>query len=210
MTARGSRARVAATLTCDEDKMTTPSALPVKDQDGVELRKTGDHVSDGSIPEQGLVSPSEKMTGSKSASSLCRLSSVLEPDSEELDPDGSCGGRDWGGSIFSVCSDRLKHSSSSGFSSDDSHSGDDCALLLLACLHCRFHDFMVLLPGALEAAVSRCFPSYGHVRLSTEQEREEKDCCGSKMELDCNCCGSCKDTGEFIEFAMEISEVCYR
>lgn len=28
-------------------KMTTPSALPVKDQDGVELRKTGDHVSDG-------------------------------------------------------------------------------------------------------------------------------------------------------------------
>lgn len=72
----------------------------------------------GSIPEQGLVSPSEKMTGS-----LCRLSSILEPDSEELDPDGSCGGRDWGGSIFSACSDRLKHSSSSGFSSDDSHSG---------------------------------------------------------------------------------------
>ncbi|XP_056896112.1 uncharacterized protein LOC130529675 isoform X2 [Takifugu flavidus] len=217
---RGSVSSSAQRIFCSFlSKMTTPSALPVKDQDGVELRKTGDHVSDGgtalglnggSIPEQGLVSPSEKMTGSKSASSLCRLSSVLEPDSEELDPDGSCGGRDWGGSIFSVCSDRLKHSSSSGFSSDDSHSGDDCALLLLACLHCRFHDFMVLLPGALEAAVSRCFPSYGHVRLSTEQEREEKDCCGSKMELDCNCCGSCKDTGEFIEFAMEISEVCYR
>lgn len=53
-----------------------------------------------------------------SAGSLCRLSSILEP--EELDPDGS---RDWGGSIFSACSDRLKHSSSSGFSSDDSPSG---------------------------------------------------------------------------------------
>lgn len=87
---------------------------------------------------------------------------------------------------------------------------DDCALLLLACLHCRFHDFMVLLPGALEGAVSRCFPSYRHVRLASEREREEKDCYGSKMELDWNCCGSCKDTGEFIEFAMEISEVCYR
>lgn len=87
---------------------------------------------------------------------------------------------------------------------------DDCALLLLACLHCHFHDFMVLLPGALEGAVSRCFPSYRHVRLASEREREEKDCYSSKMELDCNCCGSCKDTGEFIEFAMEISEVCYR
>lgn len=87
---------------------------------------------------------------------------------------------------------------------------DDCALLLLACLHCHFYDFMVLLPGALEEAVSRCFPSYRHVRLATEPEQQEKDCCSSKTELDCNCCGSCKDTGEFIEFAMEISEVCYR
>lgn len=86
---------------------------------------------------------------------------------------------------------------------------DDCALLLLACLHCHFYDFMVLLPGAFEGAVSRCFPSYRHVRLATEREQQEKDCC-SKVELDCNCCGSCKETGEFIEFAMEISEVCYR
>lgn len=77
------------------------------------------YLSKGSIPEQGLVSPPEMMTGSKSA----RLSSILEPDSEELDPDGSCGGRDWGGSIFSACSDRLKHSSSSALASDDSHSG---------------------------------------------------------------------------------------
>lgn len=77
----------------------------------------------GSIPEQGLVSPSEQTAGSRSAGSLCGLSSILEPDSEELDPDGSCGGHDWSGSIFSACSDRLKHSSSGGFSSDDSLSG---------------------------------------------------------------------------------------
>lgn len=188
-------------------------------------------------PEQGLLSPSEKTTGSKSAGSVCRLSSILEPDSERVDTDDSRGGHDWGGSIFSLRSDKLKTSSGSCFSSDDSHSGgtswsqllcshlktrahssslfifsslpDDCALLLLSCLHCRFYDFMVLLPGAFEGAVSRCFPLYRHVRLATEREQQEKDCCISKMELDCNCCGSCKDTGEFIEFAMEISEVCY-
>lgn len=87
---------------------------------------------------------------------------------------------------------------------------DDCAALLLACLHCRFHDFMVLLPDTCERAVTRCFPSYMHVKLAGERDQQEKDCCSSKLELDCNCCGSCKDMGELIELAMEISEVCYR
>lgn len=76
----------------------------------------------GNLPEEGLVSPSEKITGSKSAGSLYRLSSILEPDSEKVDTADSCGG-----SIFSVCSDKLKSSSSSSssscFSSDDSNSG---------------------------------------------------------------------------------------
>lgn len=87
---------------------------------------------------------------------------------------------------------------------------DDCAALLLACLHCRFHEFMVLLPDTCERAVSRCFPSYRYVRWSAEGEQVEKDCCSYKLEMDCNCCGSCQETGEFMEFAMEISEVCYR
>lgn len=89
-------------------------------------------------------------------------------------------------------------------------STDDCAALLLACLHCRFHEFMVLLPDTCERAVSRCFPSYRYVRWSAESEQSEKDCCSYKLDMDCNCCGSCRETGEFMELAMEISEVCYR
>lgn len=77
-------------------------------------------------------------------------------------------------------------------------------------MHCRFHEFMVLLPDTCERAVSRCFPSYRYIRWSAEGEQSEKDCCSYKLEMDCNCCGSCQETGEFMEFAMEISEVCYR
>lgn len=86
---------------------------------------------------------------------------------------------------------------------------DDCAALLLACLYCRFHELTVLLSDACERAVSCCFPSYKYIRSLDERDQQDKDCCGSKLELDCNCCGSCKDAGELIELAMEISEVCY-
>lgn len=110
----------------------------------------------GSIPEQGLVGPSEKMSGS-----LCRLSSILEPDSEELDPDGSCGGRDWGGSIFSACSDRLKHSSSSGFSSDDSHPGGTSWSQPLGCWEQTWRPGLILLLLSLSSrrrqTTVRCF-----------------------------------------------------
>lgn len=87
---------------------------------------------------------------------------------------------------------------------------DDCAALLLACLHCRFHELMVLLPDTCERAVSRCFPSYKYIKSSGERDQQEKDFCNYKLDMDCNCYGSCQDTGELIELAMEISEVCYR
>ncbi|KAM9351011.1 myoD family inhibitor domain-containing protein 2 [Symphorus nematophorus] len=161
-------------------------------------------------------SPSRKMMGSKSVSGVRRLSTISEQDPDKLDTDSSShdprGGSEWGGSSFSMCSDKFKNSSSH-FSSDDSYqpdTGDDCAALLLACLHCRFHELMVLLPDTCERAVSRCFPSYKYIKASTEREQQGKDCCNYKLELDCNCCGSCQDTGELIELAMEISEVCYR
>lgn len=87
---------------------------------------------------------------------------------------------------------------------------DDCAGLLLACLHCRFHELMVLLPDTCERAVSRCFPSFKYITASSERDQQGKDCWGCRLELDCNFCSSCQDTAELIELAMEISEVCYR
>ncbi|XP_027144594.1 myoD family inhibitor domain-containing protein 2-like [Larimichthys crocea] len=161
-------------------------------------------------------SPSRQMMDSKSVSGIRRLSIISEQEPDKLDTDPTshdprCGS-ERGGSSFSMCSDKFKNSSSR-FSSDDSYqpdTGDDCAALLLACLYCRFHELMVLLPDTCERAVSRCFPSYRYIKASTEREQQGKDCCNYKVELDCNCCGSCHDAGELIELAMEISEVCYR
>ncbi|KAM8754063.1 myoD family inhibitor domain-containing protein 2 isoform 1-T2 [Acanthopagrus schlegelii] len=193
--------------------MTTPLNLPANHEDSIELEQRGERASDEK-PVTG--SPSGKMMGGTSVSEVRRLSTISEHEPDKMDTDASShdarAGSEWGGSSFSMCSDRLKNSSSC-FSSDDSYqpdTGDDCAALLLACLHCRFHELMVLLPDTYERAVSRCFPSYRYARASSERDQPGKDCCSFKLDLDCNCCGSCQDTGELIELAMEISEVCYR
>uniref|UniRef100_A0A8D0AY63 MyoD family inhibitor domain containing 2 n=1 Tax=Sander lucioperca TaxID=283035 RepID=A0A8D0AY63_SANLU len=142
--------------------------------------------------------PPRKMTG-KLASEVCRLSTISEQE-PNTNPSSHVPmvGSEVGGSSFSLCSDKFKNSS------------NDCATLLLACLHCRFHEFMVLLPDTCERAVSRCFPSYKYITASSDRDQRGKDCCNYHLELDCNCCGSCQDAGELIELAMEISEVCYR
>ncbi|XP_040049908.2 uncharacterized protein LOC120829667 [Gasterosteus aculeatus] len=194
-------------------KMTAHLKLPVNNQDGIELERTEDHESDGSIPKPVMDNPPRKMAG-KLVSGACRLSTISEKEPEKPDTDPTprdpLGGSEWAGSSFSVGSDKLK-SSSSDFSSEDScqtGGGDACAALLLACLHCRFHEFMLLLLDACELAVGRCFPSYKYITAASDQQGN--DCCNYNLEMDCNCCGSCQDAGELIELAMEMSEVCYR
>ncbi|XP_069382835.1 myoD family inhibitor domain-containing protein 2-like [Paralichthys olivaceus] len=136
--------------------------------------------------------------------------SELELDMVEAEPSSHdpLGGSELGGSSCSMCSDMFK-SSSSHLSSDDSYqpgTGDDCAALLLACLYCRFHELMALLPDTCERAVSRCFPSYKNIMAASEWDEQGQDCCGHKLELDCNFFESCKDAGDLVELAMEISE----
>ncbi|XP_068454629.1 myoD family inhibitor domain-containing protein 2 [Clinocottus analis] len=196
-------------------QMTAHLKRPVNDPEGIELEEI--EQSDGSVPRLVMDNPPRKMAG-KLVSGACRLSTISEQEPDKLDTNPSShdalGGGDWRGSSFSVCSDKFKSSSSSsssGFSSDDSYqpaSGDECAALVLACLHCRFHEFTVLLLDTCERAVIRCFPSYKYITAASDPQG--KDCCSYKLDLDCNCCGSCQDAGELIELAMEISEVCYR
>uniref|UniRef100_A0A8D3CYF7 MyoD family inhibitor domain containing 2 n=1 Tax=Scophthalmus maximus TaxID=52904 RepID=A0A8D3CYF7_SCOMX len=85
---------------------------------------------------------------------------------------------------------------------------EDCAELLLACLYCRFHEVMLLLPETCERALSRCFPSYRHMAAASDGDESAADCCGRT--LDCRLSDSCQDAGDLVELAMEISEVCYR
>lgn len=88
--------------------------------------KTGS-LSSGSVPKALLGSPSRKKTGSKSAGSLRRLSTISEQEADKLDGSpasheswGGGGGGEWTPSSFSVCSDKLKSSGSGRFSSEDS------------------------------------------------------------------------------------------
>ncbi|XP_034446081.1 myoD family inhibitor domain-containing protein 2-like [Hippoglossus hippoglossus] len=194
--------------------MTTPSKPPVDDQDYIKLEELGDRVSDGSDLKPVTGSPPRETTGMFAAHRRPSTTSERELDKPEAEPcsHDALGGSELGGSSCSMCSDKFK-SSSSHLSSDDSYqpgTGDDCAALLLSCLYCRFHELMALLPDTCERAVSRCFPSYKYIMAASEWDEQGQGCCGHKLELDCNFFDSCKDAGDLVELAMEISEVCYR
>lgn len=88
-------------------------------------------------------------------------------------------------------------------------SPDDCAAILLACLYCRFHDLVVMLPDTCERAVSRCFPSFKYIKASSEKDQRGGDCCSCNLSLDCGFCSSCQDAADLLELAMEVSEICY-
>ncbi|KAL7864479.1 hypothetical protein AOLI_G00158990 [Acnodon oligacanthus] len=146
-------------------------------------------------------------------SGVRRLSTISEKDLD-LEPRSpmSMDGSEWAGSSTSLCSREKPSVDSSTFTSFDSHvpdAGEDCASILLACLYCRFSDMMTILPEACERALGRCCPSYKHYKASSEQN-QGKDCCTCKVELDCGLLNACQETSEFLELAMEISEVCYR
>ncbi|XP_072512426.1 myoD family inhibitor domain-containing protein 2-like [Salminus brasiliensis] len=146
-------------------------------------------------------------------SSVSRLSTISEKDSD-LEPCSpvSVGGSEWAGSSTLLCSPEKPSVDSSTFTSFDSHqpdTGEDCASILLACLYCRFSNMMTILPVACERALVRCCPAYMHYKASSEQT-PGTDASNFKLELDCGLLNACQDTSEFLELAMEISEVCYR
>ncbi|CAL8319219.1 unnamed protein product [Merluccius merluccius] len=190
--------------------MTSPSNMSMKDLDGFELEKTPDADAQADQSCGPAVQPL--------ANGVRRLSTISERD---LDPSplggsGGPGGEAWVRSSLSLCSDRRHRSSSSCLSSDDSYQpaagGDDCAGLVLSCLHCRFGELAATLPEACGRALQRCFPSCTHAALSGgEADPPGRDWCScTALDLDCSCCHSCQDTAELLELAMEISEVCYR
>ncbi|KAJ7998592.1 hypothetical protein DPEC_G00206500 [Dallia pectoralis] len=99
---------------------------------------------------------------------------------------------------------------SSSSSSDSSHQADtaDCAGVILYCLFCRFYDLFHILPATCEEITYRCCPSYRQFSLSMDAAPSND--CNCNCNFDCGLCDSCHETGEFLELAMEISEICYR
>ncbi len=83
-----------------------------------------------------------------------------------------------------------------------------CAGIVLNCLFCRFYDLFLMLPETCErAAISIC-PAY--MLFSPPVESAHNNNWNCSCDFDCGLMDACHETGECLELAMEISEVCYR
>ncbi|XP_031748018.1 myoD family inhibitor domain-containing protein 2-like isoform X1 [Xenopus tropicalis] len=88
---------------------------------------------------------------------------------------------------------------------------DLSASLLLACLFCHFSDCLVLLPGTCDLGL-RCL-CCSQSPSSCLSAFPDLCCCLSPSacsNTDCGCLDMCQHTAECLEFAMEVSELCYR
>ncbi|KAL2091494.1 hypothetical protein ACEWY4_013757 [Coilia grayii] len=87
---------------------------------------------------------------------------------------------------------------------------DDCAGMVLACLYCRFYDMCLMLPRSCNRAAQNLFPTYQNFAKSAEPSHNNgKDSDGCACDFDCGLFELCQETGDCLELAMEISEVCY-
>ncbi|XP_029103527.1 myoD family inhibitor domain-containing protein 2 [Scleropages formosus] len=126
---------------------------------------------------------------------------------------GLRGASDRDASTYSLCS---MHKYGSSCSSVDRLSaapqpdaGDDCASIILTCLFCRFYDVLLMLPDTCESAALRCCPTCGLLSAPAEPLHSHDDC-NCNLEFDCGLLDACHETGECLELAMEVSEICYR
>ncbi|XP_067316300.1 myoD family inhibitor domain-containing protein 2 isoform X1 [Pseudorasbora parva] len=110
---------------------------------------------------------------------------------------------------YSLCSvDRYSTSCSSSSSlSDSQEKGELCAEIVLNCLFCRFYDLFLLLPETCERAAYSICPTYMLFSSAAEPAHNTNWNCG--CDFDCGLRDICHETGECLELAMEISEVCY-
>ncbi|XP_062853241.1 myoD family inhibitor domain-containing protein 2 [Trichomycterus rosablanca] len=149
--------------------------------------------------------PSTKVAKTAPARTPQRLSPIPEHDPGESKADvGSTG------SSYSLCSvDGYGSDSSSTDSPHESHDFEDaCAGIILNCLFCQFYDLCLTLPDTCELAISRICPSYKYLFGPLEPGSNGDWNC--QCDFDCGCFDACQETGECLELAMEISEICYR
>ncbi|KAK9973604.1 hypothetical protein ABG768_024323 [Culter alburnus] len=107
---------------------------------------------------------------------------------------------------YSLCSvDRYSTASSS--LSDSQERGDLCARIVLNCLFCQFYDLFLMLPETCERAANSICPTYMLFSPPAEPAHNTNWNCG--CDFDCGLRDACHETGECLELAMEISEVCY-
>lgn len=82
-----------------------------------------------------------------------------------------------------------------------------CARIVLNCLFCRFYDLLLMLPETCERAAYSICPAY--MLFTPPAESAHNNNWNCSCDFDCGLMDACHETGECLELAMEISEVCY-
>ncbi|XP_030634253.1 myoD family inhibitor domain-containing protein 2 [Chanos chanos] len=111
-------------------------------------------------------------------------------------------------SLSSVDKYSSTSTSAGSLTTSEPDNGEDCAGIVLFCLFCRYYDLFVMLPNSCERAANRICPSYKHFSETVEPVHSSDWNC--HCDFDCGLFDACHETGECLELAMEISEVCYR
>ncbi|XP_040214530.1 myoD family inhibitor domain-containing protein 2 [Rana temporaria] len=106
------------------------------------------------------------------------------------------------------CKQILSYKEAKQNSAHQTENEGECATLILACLFCHFCDFLLMLPSMCENMVtSLCCPSRRYYHTSDEEQANSD--CNCSCDCDCGLFDACQESGECLEFAMEISEICY-
>ncbi|XP_076870171.1 myoD family inhibitor domain-containing protein 2 isoform X2 [Brachyhypopomus gauderio] len=128
----------------------------------------------------------------------------------ELDPGENNGDVEIRGSTYSLCSvDKYMTESSSTNSLTQSQDVEDvCAVAVLNCLFCRLYDLCFMLPYTCGRVAVHTCPSCRFLLAPLEPAHSNDWSC--HCNLDCGLFDACHETGECLELAMEISEICYR
>ncbi|XP_066450724.1 myoD family inhibitor domain-containing protein 2 [Eleutherodactylus coqui] len=106
------------------------------------------------------------------------------------------------------CSKILSYKEAKQMTAHQTDSEGECASLVLACLFCHFCDFLLMLPNVCEnIATTMCCPNNRYYHTSDEEQSSND--CNCNCDCDCGLFDICQETGDCLELAMEISEVCY-
>uniref|UniRef100_A0A8C5S9U0 MyoD family inhibitor domain containing 2 n=1 Tax=Laticauda laticaudata TaxID=8630 RepID=A0A8C5S9U0_LATLA len=85
---------------------------------------------------------------------------------------------------------------------------DECATLILACLFCQFWEFLFMLPDVCENwLIDTCCPSHRYHQTSSDASNNSD--CSCNCDIDCSILESCQESGECLELALEVSQVCF-
>ncbi|XP_070591837.1 myoD family inhibitor domain-containing protein 2 [Erythrolamprus reginae] len=93
-------------------------------------------------------------------------------------------------------------------SGHERNNNDECATLILACLFCQFWEFLFMLPDVCENwMIDTCCPSHRYHQTSSDTSNNGD--CSCNCDIDCSILETCQESGECLELALEISQVCF-